>query len=95
MQDHRLAVIGIGATGTVLAAALLSRYPDTFLIDRTPNLGEQLRLNGINVSGEITYKVAVKNYSSQIEDLKDFRPSAIFLATKPINSAGIPLSECR
>ena len=82
MQNHRLAVIGIGATGTVLAAALLSRYPDTFLIDRTPNLGEQLRLNGINVAGEITYKVAVKNYSTQIEDLKDFRPSAIFLATK-------------
>ena len=82
MQDHRMAVIGIGATGTVLAAALLSRYPDTFLIGRTPNLGEKLRLNGINVSGEITYKVAVKNYSSQIEDLKDFSPSAIFLATK-------------
>jgi len=82
MQDHRMAVIGIGATGTVLAAALLSRYPDTFLIGRTPELGEQLRLNGINVSGEITYKVAVRNYSSQIEDLKDFSPSAIFLATK-------------
>ena len=45
-------------------------------------MGEQLRLNGINVAGEITYKVAVKNYSSQIEDLKDFSPSAIFLATK-------------
>ena len=82
MQDHRLAVIGIGATGTVLAAALLSRYPDTFLIGRTPNLGEKLRLNGIHVSGEITYEVAVKNYSSHIEDLKDFCPSAIFLATK-------------
>jgi 2-dehydropantoate 2-reductase len=82
MQDYRMAVIGIGATGTVLAAALLSRYPDTLLIGRTPNLGEKLRLNGINVSGEITYNAAVKNYSNQIEDLKDFRPSAIFLATK-------------
>jgi 2-dehydropantoate 2-reductase len=82
MQDSRMAVVGIGATGTVLAAALLSQYPDTFLVGRTPNLGERLRLNGINVSGEIAYKVAVKNYSSQIEDLKDFSPSAIFLATK-------------
>jgi 2-dehydropantoate 2-reductase len=82
MQDSRMAVVGIGATGTVLAAALLSRYPDTLLIGRTPNLGEKLRLNGINVFGEIAYKVAVKNYSSHIEDLKDFRPSAIFLATK-------------
>jgi 2-dehydropantoate 2-reductase len=82
MKDHRMAVIGIGATGTVLAAALLSRYPDTMLIGRTPNFGEKLRLNGINVSGEIAYKVAVKNYSSHIEDLKNFSPSAIFLATK-------------
>jgi 2-dehydropantoate 2-reductase len=82
MQEHRMAVIGIGATGTVLAAALLSRYPDTFLIDRAADLGETLRLNGINVSGEIAYKVAVKNYSRHIEDLKDFSPSAIFLATK-------------
>ena len=82
MQDSRMAIVGIGATGTVLAAALLSRYPDTFLIGRTQNLDEKLRLNGINVSGEIAYKVAVKNYSSQIEDLKDFSPSAIFLATK-------------
>ncbi|MGD9229035.1 MAG: 2-dehydropantoate 2-reductase N-terminal domain-containing protein, partial [Desulfobacterales bacterium] len=82
MQDNRMAVVGIGATGTVLAAALLSRYPDTFLIGRSPNLGEKLRLNGMNVSGEIAYNVAVKNYSSQIEDLKNFSPSAIFLATK-------------
>jgi glycerol-3-phosphate dehydrogenase len=46
MQDSRMAVVGIGATGTALAAALLNRYPDTFLIGRTPNLGEKLRLKG-------------------------------------------------
>jgi len=77
-----MAVVGIGATGTVLAAALLSKYPDTFLIGRIPNLGKTLGLRGIDVSGQITYKVAVKNYSYQIRDLKDFSPSAIFLATK-------------
>ena len=82
MQDRRMAVVGIGATGTVLAAALLSKYPDTFLLGRKPNLGEKLGKNGICVSGEITYKVAVKNCSSHIEDLRDFNPSAIFLATK-------------
>ena len=82
MHANRMAVVGIGATGTVLAAALLSKYPDTFLIGRTPNLGKTLGLRGIDVSGQITYKVAVKNYSYQIRDLKDFSPSAIFLATK-------------
>jgi 2-dehydropantoate 2-reductase len=82
MQDSRMAVVGIGATGTVLAAVLLGKYPDTFLIDRTPDLGKTLDLKGIHVSGEITCKVAVKNYSSQIRALKDFRPSSIFLTTK-------------
>jgi 2-dehydropantoate 2-reductase len=82
MQDSRMAVVGVGATGTVLAAALLSKNPDTFLIGRTANSGETLRASGIHVSGEIAYNVAVKNYSTHIEDLKDFSPSAIFLATK-------------
>jgi 2-dehydropantoate 2-reductase len=82
MQDNRIAVIGIGATGTVLAAVLLRKYPDTFLIGSTPDLGEKLGLKGIHVTGEISFKATVKNYSSQIEALKDFRPSSIFLTTK-------------
>jgi 2-dehydropantoate 2-reductase len=61
---------------------LLRKYPDTFLIGSTPDLGEKLGLKGIHVTGEISFKAAVKNYSSQIEALKDFRPSSIFLTTK-------------
>ncbi|MBW2431774.1 MAG: hypothetical protein JRF56_22700, partial [Deltaproteobacteria bacterium] len=56
MQDNRIAVIGIGATGTVLAAVLLRKYPDTFLIGSTPDLGEKLGLKGIHVTGEISFK---------------------------------------
>jgi 2-dehydropantoate 2-reductase len=82
MQDYRMAVVGIGATGTVLAGALLSKHPETFLIGRKPDLGQTLGSKGIQVSGEISCNVAVKNYSSQIEDLKDFRPTLIFLTTK-------------
>jgi len=77
-----MAVVGIGATGTVLAAGLLSKFPDTFLIGRKADLGERLKRNGIHVSGEIAYKVAVKNYADQPADLKGFRPSHIFLTTK-------------
>jgi 2-dehydropantoate 2-reductase len=82
MHANRFAVVGVGATGTVLAAALLSKYPDTFLIGRSPDLSKKLSLRGIHISGEITYHVAAKNCSSQIGDLKDFSPSVIFLATK-------------
>ncbi len=74
--------MGIGTTGTVLAAVLLSKYPDTFLVGRTADLGKTLGLKGIYVSGEVTAQVAVKNYCSKIVDLKAFRPSVIFLTTK-------------
>lgn len=82
MAGHRMAVVGIGATGSVLAAFLLNKYPDTFLVGRTADLGKTLNAKGLHVSGEITCKAEVKNYSHQITDLKKVRPSAIFLTTK-------------
>jgi 2-dehydropantoate 2-reductase len=82
MTGKRMAVMGIGATGTVLAAALLSKHPDTFLVGRTADLGKELEQKGIRVSGEINIKAAVKYYSGQIQDLGDFKPSVIFLTTK-------------
>jgi 2-dehydropantoate 2-reductase len=82
MSEQRLAVIGIGATGTVLAAALLRKLPDTFLVGRSPDLGKTLQSKGIQISGEINCNVPVQHYSSQIADLKEFRPSAVFLTTK-------------
>ena len=83
MKDHKIAVVGIGATGSVLAAALLSKYPETFLIGRRhPDLGNDLRKKGINISGAIHYQAAVNNFSNRIGDLKDFSPVFIFLCTK-------------
>lgn len=82
MSEQRLAVIGIGATGTVLAAALMRQLPDVFLMGRSPDLGKTLKSKGLHISGEITGNVTVNHYSSQIADLKKFRPSAIFLTTK-------------
>ena len=49
MAKLRIAVLGVGATGSVLAAALLSKYPDTVLIGRKPELGKTLKVKGINM----------------------------------------------
>ena len=38
MKDKRIAVVGIGATGSVLAAALLTKKPDTILVDPAPGM---------------------------------------------------------
>ena len=89
MEKPRMAVVGVGATGSVLAAALLSKYPDTVLIGRKPELGNTFREKGLNISGAITYQVPVKYYFDHIAALKDFPPALIFLATKTFHLAQV------
>ena len=82
MEDRRIAVVGVGATGTILAAALLSRFPETFLFGHKREVAESLCKKGIRVSGALDYRVAVKNCSIDIKDLNDFKPACIFLCCK-------------
>ena len=82
MNDLRTAVVGIGATGTVLAAALLKGNKDTVLVDPMPGLEEAVKKNGISVSGVLSYRMPVKNFNSKIDDLKEFSPRVIFISTK-------------
>ncbi|MFC1533859.1 ketopantoate reductase family protein [Thermodesulfobacteriota bacterium] len=85
MKDLRIAVVGIGATGTVLSAALLKRNPETFLIDSMPGLGEVLKRNGIRVSGALSYEMPVRHFASKIEDIKGFNPQVVFISTKTVH----------
>ena len=82
MKDLRIALVGIGATGTVLAAALLSRNRETFLVDLRPGLGESIKKNGLKVSGVLSYHVPVKNFLEDIGGLKDFNPEIVLISTK-------------
>ena len=82
MKDDRMAVVGIGATGTILAGALLSRYPETFLVVQRREVAESLGQKGILVSGVLKYGVKVRNYSIDIKELNDFKPDCIFLCCK-------------
>ena len=82
MDDLRIAVVGIGATGAVLAAALLSKNPGTILVDPRPGLGEELRKHGLRISGQITYDLPVRHFFDRIENLKELNPNVIFISTK-------------
>ncbi|MGB6065264.1 MAG: 2-dehydropantoate 2-reductase [Desulfomonilaceae bacterium] len=82
MEDLRIAVVGIGATGTVLAAALLKQDPETILVGPRPGLREAVKKNGIKVSGQLEYHVPVRNFFNSIGTMKDLNPNLIFLATK-------------
>lgn len=82
MEKPTVAVVGIGATGVVLAAALLSTDPEVCLVDPQPGLAETLRRTGLTVTGEISYHVPVKHAVPRVEELKDYRPDVVFVATK-------------
>lgn len=82
MKNLRTAVVGIGATGAVLAAALLKQDPDVMLVDPRPGLGEAIRKNGIRISGQLTYHSSARNFVDRIGMLKTFDPNLIFIATK-------------
>jgi len=61
MKTYRIAIVGLGATGTVLAAALLRKDPNTILVGRSNDMGKTLVKEGIRVSGALSYFVPVKN----------------------------------
>ena len=82
MTNSKIAVIGIGATGAVLSAALLKNNPDTVCIDTRIEVGESLKTEGLRISGALDYKVPVRHFLTRIEDLNEFKPNLIFIATK-------------
>ena len=82
MNKNRIAIVGLGATGTVLAAALLCKDPQTVVAGRSNGMGETLLKKGIRVSGKISFSVPVENYCSSIQDLGKYSPNLIFISTK-------------
>ena len=82
MKDFRIAVVGVGATGAVQAAALLKQDPETICIDPRPGLGEALRKDGITISGVMDFHVPVRNFFPRIQETKDLHPNLIFVSTK-------------
>ncbi len=85
----RPAVVGIGATGAVLAAALMERHPDTVLVDPQPGLEESIQANGIRVSGEMDLEVPARHAVDRVERLRDFRPNLVFVSTKTFHLPGV------
>ena len=82
MKDMNIAVLGIGATGAVLASAIIKQNPDTVLFDPMPGLKETILKNGIRISGALSYEIPVNNFASSVSELKAFDPDVIFISTK-------------
>ncbi len=82
MEPLKIAVIGMGATGTILAAALLSQYPKTVLVCRHQPSADLLLKKGLNVTGAVKYKTTVKHIVSKIGSLNIYDPDIIFISAK-------------
>jgi 2-dehydropantoate 2-reductase len=83
MANRRIAVLGVGATGATLAAALLSKDQEAILVDPAPGMGEVLLKKGITISGAISYpSVPVQFFHDRIADIRKYNPSLIFISTK-------------
>ena len=82
MKPHKFAVVGIGAIGSVLAAALLQKHPDTILVGHRPETGEKLGQTGIQISGILSFEAPAKNCIHSLDDLKSEGPLILFICTK-------------
>ena len=89
MGELRIAVVGIGATGSVLAAALLSKRPDTLLVVPRPGLRESLLTEGLFINGPLSYRVPVRQVVATIGNLKKMAPEVIFICTKTFNLTAV------
>ncbi|MFH1034308.1 MAG: 2-dehydropantoate 2-reductase [Pseudomonadota bacterium] len=74
--------MGIGATGAVLAAALLQNNPDTPLIVSNRESARRLKEEGLSVSGAIELKAQARVVHAGLEELPDPWPEVILIATK-------------
>lgn len=94
MENLKVAVVGVGATGAVLAAALLRKDPETMLVVRKSESKDQLINAGVRVSGELNYREPVRNVFTRISDLKGHAPDLVFISTKTFHLPAV-LAELR
>jgi 2-dehydropantoate 2-reductase len=89
MKKYRMAIVGLGATGTVLAAALLRKDPGTILVGRSDGMRKTLSEDGIRVSGELSFSAPAQSYCGSIQDLGKYGPNLIFISTKTCDLARV------
>lgn len=81
-MSNRIAVVGVGAVGSVLAAALLRQRPDTVLVAQRGEVRSKLLRDGIKSSGVLAYEEPVRHAVASVGDLKGLGVDAVFLCTK-------------
>ncbi|MFH1033404.1 MAG: 2-dehydropantoate 2-reductase [Pseudomonadota bacterium] len=89
MAERRWAVVGIGAIGAVLAAALLQKDQETVLVTPSAAKRQALAEGGIQVSGALEFAAKPRHLLASARELARFAPQVIFIATKTFHLASV------
>src|SRR5512136_61742 len=87
---NRIAIIGAGPVGSIMAAHLLRSFKEILLIDTKKDLIEAVRRKGITMDGTgHHFTVKLSQTGSTLADLKGFKADVIFVAVKIYHLAAL------
>ena len=78
----RIAIIGAGPTGGILAAHLAKHGEDVILVDIQTNRIDAIRRNGLTISGFVNLHSTIPHLCYSIEELAPYKPDILFIAVK-------------
>ena len=78
----RIAVIGAGPIGAILAAYLANHGENVMLIDILKARIDAIRKQGLSISGITNLHVMIPHLGYSIAELESFKPDVIFVAVK-------------
>lgn len=82
MVFSRPAVVGVGATGAAIAAAVLKTFPEAMLVVTNEGSRATLLGEGIKVDGALNFEAWPVNVASSIAGLDAYKPDVVYICTK-------------
>jgi 2-dehydropantoate 2-reductase len=85
----KLAVIGAGPVGGILAAHLCAQGHEVHLVDAWKGHIDRIRLNGLRITGREEMVARPDHLYDSIEALGEIAPDLVFICTKGCNLEGV------
>ncbi|NOZ07976.1 MAG: ketopantoate reductase family protein [FCB group bacterium] len=91
MQKQKIAVIGAGPVGSVLAVHLTNAGHEVYLVDVISGLIDVIRENGLQIVGAEENYARIENTCTSIDQLEGVEPHQIYICIKAIDLPGVSL----
>ena len=84
MDSKKIAVIGAGPVGGILACRLAKAGHVVYIVDIIKDIVDAINENGINVTGALECSARVTGAFASIEDIYEIEPDYVFLTVKSV-----------